>query len=129
MPGKKWLKWQGLLGLLIGLCALILVLHGPNQSAPGISAPVSISPGNENYALVPIPLRTQDSPRKARFGENDIYPRMASLEAAPPTSWVERYLTLNPGALFEYLSDFVTIFRGESRQACQLLDIPPPSHI
>ena len=91
---------------------------------PSISNRVSISPSSHSYAILPVLVRTGENLSAAKT-RNDVFGKR-TLAPDATISWSFRYLIANFCGLTHYVSSFNSIFIRDFRQACQLLDIPPP---
>lgn len=87
--------------------------------------PVSISPVPNSYAILPVLLRTGENLGAAKT-RNDVFGKRTP---APETAnaWSLPLLSVNFCALIFCVCSFNSIFVKDFRQACQILDIPPPS--
>jgi len=123
---KNWLKGQALLSVFLSLCMLITFAPGASKAISSISAPVSISPISYDYAMLPIPSSTGGSLCRAKTNKNDASIKSVLAYDAIASAW--RYECFIPTFLsFSNCSNFEDVFREDFRQACLLLDIPPPS--
>ncbi len=126
---RHWLR-KALPSVLISLCILSLFfvlvpdLHNFDES---ISAPISIYPSIRNYAPAFASFTVGNSLYTTKRGEGYTHRRavlMGDAVLPPPYGhFIPNGLTRN------YLNSSHTIFKGGFQQACQLLDIPPPSNL
>jgi hypothetical protein len=123
---KNWLKGQALLSVFISLCMLITFAPGASKATSSISGPISISPISHYDAMLPIPSSAGGSLYRAKTNKNDVSIKSVSAYDAIAPAW--RYECFIPSLLpFSNCSSFEDVFRKDFRQACVLLDIPPPS--
>ena len=122
---KNWLKGQALLSVFISLCMLITFAPQASKATGSISGPISISPIS-NYAMLPIPSSASGSLCRAKTNRNDA--SVKSVSAYDAIASASRYECFIPTILpFSNGANFEDVFRKDFRQACSLLDIPPPS--
>ena len=126
---KNRLKRQVLLSVIIGICILIVLVPEASSVTASISAPVSLSPHRDNQALLPMPFKASENLSRTKRYESNSAGKTVSLRDAVAYFWICRLFSLSHYAIFGYLSNFDTTLRGGLQQACQLLDIPPPSDI
>jgi hypothetical protein len=124
---KSWLKGQALLSVFISLCILITFVPEPSNVTSSISGPISISTISHDYAMLPIPSRAGESLSRAKTNKNDTCIR--SVSAQDVIAFVRRYECFIPSLLpfSNRVGNFHNVFRRDFRQACLLLDVPPPS--
>ncbi len=123
---RKHIKGQALLSILICLFISIAVVPELSQSTNNESAPVSISavPYSIDYALLPVPLRIGENFHGVKANKNDAFgQRVSAPLAVLPASL---HYVPNPHSFVNFVGDFYNISTRDLRQACQLLDLPPP---
>jgi len=105
---------------------IVIFVPELSTSTKGNSASTPTTPDCQDYALLPTPLSVIYTLQPAKRNETDI--RRISEMAGDPLlfSQTGKYFISNGYAFFNYDSSFPNIFTKRFRQACQLLNIPPP---
>ena len=125
-----WRKGKALACVFISLCVLVIsFIFVPDlgKFPERTSAPPSIYPYCENYSWVPVAFRVSDNLHRVSRAGGITYRKVASPHHAVVSSQLLRYSISNPGGISNCFSSFDSVFKGGFQQACQLLDIPPPS--
>lgn len=124
---KSWRKGQILLRLLVSLFILTVFIPELSQASQSIPVRIAISPYCQNYAVLPLPFRADDNLSPAKRHDGDIYWRVVTGDGALASLGAYQCLTPQPDAAPNYDNRFLdSIVRRGFRQACQLLDLPPP---
>ncbi len=122
---KNWFKEQILLGVFVSLSMLTIFVPNQAKAAEGTPAPLSISAIPLNCALQPVLFKPSDCLHLVKPNKNDAHGK--KLSAHPVSSSpIHRYFISNLGRISSYLNNFDSVFGRDFRQACQLLDLPPP---
>lgn len=124
---KNWLKGQVPLSIFISLCISIVFVPELSEATLSISAPVSISHISNNCALLPIPFTVGDNLCRAKLNRSETYGKRVSAQDELARFGTYDYFIPSPHSISDCISRFDTTFKRAFQQACQLLDIPPPS--
>jgi hypothetical protein len=119
----SWRNGRALLPVLIILAILAVLVP---QLAEARSEPVrlTISINRQNYAVLPTPL---DNLCRDKRNDSDTCRRTVSIDSAPVSFRAFPYFIPDRDAIPNYVNSFCNTFIRKFRQACQLLDLPPPS--
>lgn len=120
-----WRNGRALLPVLI-ILAILAVFVPQLAQARSVPVRLTISINRQNYAVLPTPLdnlcrdKRNDSPPQADR-------RTVSFDSAPVSFRAFPYFIPDRDAIPNYVNSFCNTFIRKFRQACQLLDLPPPS--
>ena len=123
---RGWRNGRVLLRILIVLA--ILAVFVP-QIAQARSVPVrlTVSIDRQNFALLPTPSPPPDTLCRPKRYDSDTYRRTVSINSAVMSFRTYPYFIPDRDTIPDYVNGFSNIFIRKFRQACQLLDLPPPS--
>lgn len=123
----KHIKGRVLILILVSLCLLVPFISEPGKPVESFSPPVSMSADAENYALLPVLFRVDDTMFRARLNKGDRR-AVTALDTVVPVGiygYVPSF-TADSYPICKCLGPFDNIFRKVLQHACRLLDIPPP---
>jgi hypothetical protein len=124
---KDWGKGQWLLCVLLSLCLLIVNSPELSETASGVSVCVSVSHNYQDDFLLSIPLGIVDDLNLTKCDQSNR--ETSTTPEKLGTSSIFRCFTPNFHPTRRYFSHLDNIYISKFQQACQLIDIPPPSHL
>ena len=126
----NWRKQQVLLRVFICLCMLLIgfiFVPDLDKFPDSASAPYSMANNSQNYAWLPATFTFSTNPYKVNRTEDNTYRKALALHDTLALALSSKHFISNLRGVSYCLSSCDSIFKRDLQQACQLLDIPPPS--
>jgi len=126
LNGKNHLTGLALLGITACLCISVTFVPESTRTAEDISSEISLYRSSGDHFAV-IPLTADDGIRRSKPDKSQGQTRKSSTYGEAALSSAQIFRCKPSSGLVLEKSDSVS--RRKSRQACQLLDKPPPSFV
>ncbi len=124
---RNWLKGKWLVVISIALCLSVIFALEAVKPVVIIPSPLSINSISQNYALLPTIFRLDSNLPRAKLSKTDG--RLAGAQNSTFALGTYGQPTQNAYFIPYSVSYLDSIFERGTQQACQLLDIPPPSSV
>jgi hypothetical protein len=124
---KNCLGKQGLLSIFISLCMLIIFVPELSKATTGVLSSILVCRISGDYALFPVPYAIGNDLWLTDHNRSDTVGKTALRCDKVAFFGTHRGIISKLSRVSNYLTGFVNIPKAGYRQACQLLDIPPPS--